>query len=101
MGVVSRLWRRKPKTANDTGGYNLKKQSEQDVAGGVRGRKTKHESISTGTFGNLVKKASSDEAQGDKPIQEHQKVRFNLLKVGPMKDKNETDSCEAWNKYQF
>ena len=79
----------------------LKKQSEQDVDGGVRRRKTKHESISTGTFGNLVKKASLDAAQGDKPSEEHQKVLFNLLKVGPMKDKKDTDSCEAWNKYHF
>ena len=86
---------------DDTGGYKLKKKSEQDIAAGTEERKAKQDSVSTGIFGNLVKKASSDEAQGDKPIQEHQKVRFNLLKVGPMKDKNETDSCEAWNKYQF
>ena len=94
-------WSKTEKIVNDTGGSNLKKQSEQDSTGGARERKTKHDPVSTGTFGNLVKKASTDEPNGDKPSQEHQKVRFNLLKVGPMKDKNDTDSCEAWNKYHF
>ena len=86
---------------DDTGGYKLKKKSEQDIAAGTEERKAKQDSVSTGIFGNLVKKASVSKPKGDGPSQEHQKVRFNLRKVGPTKDKNDSDSCEAWNKYCF
>lgn len=57
------------------------------------------DSVSTGTFGNLVKRASSGKPVEDKVSEARQRIQFNLRRVGPKKTKG--DRCEAWRKYLF
>lgn len=57
------------------------------------------DSISTGTFGNLVKRASNERPVDDKVSEARQRIQFNLRRVGPKKTKG--DRCEAWRKYLF
>jgi hypothetical protein len=59
----------------------------------------KKDTVSTGTFGNLVRKVNQNGSMEERVAKARQRIRFNLLKVGPRR--NTTDECEAWRKYLF
>ncbi|MCA9780096.1 MAG: hypothetical protein KC800_25390 [Candidatus Eremiobacteraeota bacterium] len=80
-------------------GIPLKKPSDTSGNSGTLEKSRRQDSVSTGTFGNLVRRASSEEPAQDKVSEARQRIRFNLLKVGPKKTKG--DRCEAWRKYLF
>ena len=80
-------------------GVPIQKSSDTSGNSGTLEKRKHQDSISTGTFGNLVKRASSEEPVSDKVSEARQRIRFNLLKVGPKKTKG--DRCEAWRKFLF
>jgi len=73
--------------------------TEKSGKSGVLEVGSKHDSISTGTFGNLVKRASRENPE-DRAGLARQRIRYNLLRVGPKKS-NSADRVEAWRKYLF
>jgi hypothetical protein len=80
-------------------GVPTQKSSDASGNSGTLEKRGRQDSVSTGTFGNLVKRASNEEPVPDKVREARQRIRFNLLKVGPKKTKG--DHCEAWRKYLF
>jgi hypothetical protein len=58
-----------------------------------------NDSVSTGTFGNMVRKVNREASLKDRVARARQRIRFNLLKVGPRRKTSER--CEAWRKYLF
>ena len=59
----------------------------------------KKDTISTGTFGNLVRKSNQGATLSERAADARHRIRFNLKKVGPRP--KSTDECEAWRKYLF
>ena len=80
-------------------GVSAPGSSDTSGNSGTLEKRRRQDSVSTGTFGNLVKKASTEEPVPDRDSEARQRIRFNLLKVGPKKTKG--DRCEAWRKYLF
>ena len=63
------------------------------------GEPRKKDSVSTGTFGNLIRQVNKEPPVNDRVESARQRIRFNLKKVGPRPKKG--DQCEAWRKYLF
>lgn len=58
------------------------------------------DSVSTGTFGNLVKKASNENAPiEDRAAEARHRIRYNLMKFSPKRKSG--DRCEDWREFLF